>query len=341
MPSSSTLVIPGIQRSTAARAPRTCQAVSGATSTWIGWVKLGIGRSLPELGWRPIAYAQATAFTSIYLYSGRARGRIEAMSAEDVLKALAEPRRQQILRLVRTAPRSVGEIAEGVDVTQQAVSQHLQVLKDAGLVAVRQDGTRRLYVIRPEGLESLDQFLAELWPAGLRRLKTAVEDDAQCPLGRPTAPRCTSPPIPSGSSTTSPSRPRSSAGWATTPSWTRTRADSSPSTSTGCRSVDATLPSTGPTGWCSAGATPAPTGFHREPPRWRSPSHPTTAGPPSPSCMLVCRRPTPSSTAWAGPSSSTDSSSPPAAATPAPTPGRQYRQPRPPARPGRPRRWVA
>jgi DNA-binding transcriptional ArsR family regulator len=101
------------------------------------------------------------------------------MSAEDVLKALAEPRRQQILRLVRAGPRSVGEIAEGIDVTQQAVSQHLQVLKDAGLVAVRRDGTRRLYVIRPDGLESLDQFLAELWPAGLRRLKTAVEDDAQ------------------------------------------------------------------------------------------------------------------------------------------------------------------
>jgi DNA-binding transcriptional ArsR family regulator len=103
----------------------------------------------------------------------------KAMSAEDVLKALAEPRRQQILRLVRAAPRSVGEIAQGVDVTQQAVSQHLQVLKDAGLVAVHQDGTRRLYVIRPEGLKSLDQFLAELWPAGLRRLKTAVEDDDQ------------------------------------------------------------------------------------------------------------------------------------------------------------------
>ena len=101
------------------------------------------------------------------------------MSAEDVLKALAEPRRQQILRLVRAAPRSVGEIAESVDVTQQAVSQHLQVLRDAGLVAVHRDGTRRLYVIRPEGLESLDQFLAELWPAGLRRLKTAVEEDQQ------------------------------------------------------------------------------------------------------------------------------------------------------------------
>src|SRR6266511_243169 len=86
------------------------------------------------------------------------------MSAEAALRALAEPRRQQILRLVRATPRSIGEIAEQVD-------------KDAGLVAVRQDGTRRLYQTRPEGLESLDQFLAELWPAGLRRLKAAVESD--------------------------------------------------------------------------------------------------------------------------------------------------------------------
>jgi DNA-binding transcriptional ArsR family regulator len=102
-----------------------------------------------------------------------------ATSAEGVLKALAEPRRQQILRLVRATPRSVGEIAEQVDITQQAVSQHLQVLKEAGLVAVRQDGTRRLYAIRPDGLESLDRFLAELWPAGLQRLKAAVEADDQ------------------------------------------------------------------------------------------------------------------------------------------------------------------
>jgi DNA-binding transcriptional ArsR family regulator len=102
-----------------------------------------------------------------------------AASAEEVLKALAEPRRQQILRLVRATPRSVGEIAEKIDITQQAVSQHLQVLKDAGLVAVRQDGTRRLYAIRPDGLASLDRFLAELWPAGLQRLKAAVEADDQ------------------------------------------------------------------------------------------------------------------------------------------------------------------
>src|SRR5919197_727059 len=101
------------------------------------------------------------------------------MSAQAALKALAEPRRQAILRLVRTGPRSVGEVARHVDITQQAASQYLQVLKDAGLVAVRQDGTRRLYAIRPDGLASLEEFLADLWPTGLQRLKAAVESDEQ------------------------------------------------------------------------------------------------------------------------------------------------------------------
>jgi DNA-binding transcriptional ArsR family regulator len=82
-----------------------------------------------------------------------------------------------MLRLVRNEPRSVGEIAEHFDITQQAVSQHLQVLREAGLVAVRKDGQRRLYLVRPEGLETLEAFLAELWPEGLRRLKEAVESE--------------------------------------------------------------------------------------------------------------------------------------------------------------------
>jgi DNA-binding transcriptional ArsR family regulator len=99
------------------------------------------------------------------------------VNADVVLKALAEPRRREILRLVRDEPRSVNEIAEQFDISQQAVSQHLQALKKAGLVAVRQDRQRRLYLLRPEGLESLDSFLAELWPAGLARLKQAVESD--------------------------------------------------------------------------------------------------------------------------------------------------------------------
>jgi DNA-binding transcriptional ArsR family regulator len=82
-----------------------------------------------------------------------------------------------MLRLVRDEPRSVGEIAAHFDISQQAVSQHLQVLKEAGLVAVRKQGQRRLYVIRPEGLETLETFLAELWPAGLERLRDAVETE--------------------------------------------------------------------------------------------------------------------------------------------------------------------
>jgi DNA-binding transcriptional ArsR family regulator len=101
------------------------------------------------------------------------------MDAEAAWAALAEPRRRAMLVLVRDQPRSVNEIAEHFDITQQAVSQHLKVLKEAGLVAVRPAGQRRLYLVRPEGLEALDRFLADLWPAGLRRLKQAVEvDDA-------------------------------------------------------------------------------------------------------------------------------------------------------------------
>jgi len=100
------------------------------------------------------------------------------VSSDAVLRALAEPRRQAMLRLVRDEPRSAGEIGQHFDITQQAVSQHLQVLAGAGLVDVRRDGKRRLYVVNPAGLETLDAFLTDLWPAGLRRLKEAVEDNA-------------------------------------------------------------------------------------------------------------------------------------------------------------------
>jgi DNA-binding transcriptional ArsR family regulator len=102
---------------------------------------------------------------------------LRRVGAEATFPALADPRRRAMLLLVRDEPRSVNEIAERFDITQQAVSQHLRVLRDAGLVAVRADGQRRLYTVRPEGLESLEAFLAELWPAGLRRLKEAVEGE--------------------------------------------------------------------------------------------------------------------------------------------------------------------
>jgi len=99
------------------------------------------------------------------------------MGAEAAFSALAEPRRRAMLMLVRDEPRSVNEIAEHFDISQQAVSQHLRVLRDAGLVAVRPEGQRRLYMVRPEGLELIEAFLAELWPASLQRLKDVVEDD--------------------------------------------------------------------------------------------------------------------------------------------------------------------
>ncbi len=97
------------------------------------------------------------------------------MPAEDVFAALAAPQRQQILRLVRDEALSVGEIAEGCDASQQAVSHHLQILKDAGLVDMRRDGRRHLYVVNPDGFESIDSFVAELWPAGLSKLRAAIE----------------------------------------------------------------------------------------------------------------------------------------------------------------------
>jgi DNA-binding transcriptional ArsR family regulator len=100
--------------------------------------------------------------------------------SEAAFRALAEPRRRAMLRLVRDRPRSVNEIAEHFEITQQAVSQHLKVLKDAGLVAVRPQGQRRLYMVRPEGLDSIRDLLEEFWPKSLERLKRAVEsgDDA-------------------------------------------------------------------------------------------------------------------------------------------------------------------
>lgn len=79
------------------------------------------------------------------------------------------------MKLVRDKPRSVTEIGEHFDISQQAVSQHLQVLADAGLVAVKPSGRQRLYVVDPRGLEQLERFLADLWPRGLERLKRAVE----------------------------------------------------------------------------------------------------------------------------------------------------------------------
>jgi DNA-binding transcriptional ArsR family regulator len=96
---------------------------------------------------------------------------------EAALRALVEPRRRQILRLVVDRERSAGEIASHFDVTRPAISQHLGVLKDAGLLVERRDGTRRLYRARPEGLDEVRAFLDEFWGDGLERLKTVAEQE--------------------------------------------------------------------------------------------------------------------------------------------------------------------
>ena len=96
---------------------------------------------------------------------------------EAALQAIAEPRRRDILRLVREHELAAGEIASHFDVTRPAISQHLQVLKQAGLVTERRDGTRRLYRARPEGLEGLRDFLSEFWQDRLRLLADAAEKE--------------------------------------------------------------------------------------------------------------------------------------------------------------------
>jgi DNA-binding transcriptional ArsR family regulator len=94
---------------------------------------------------------------------------------EPALKAIAAPRRRQILRLVRDEELSAGEIASHFDVTRPAVSQHLTVLKEAGLVNERRNGTQRLYRARPEGLDDLRAFLDEFWSDRLEALKRDTE----------------------------------------------------------------------------------------------------------------------------------------------------------------------
>lgn len=93
------------------------------------------------------------------------------------LKAIAAPRRREILTLVRDAELSAGEIAAHFDVTRPAVSQHLTVLKEAELITERRNGTRRLYRARPEGLDELRRFLEEFWDARLATLKREAENE--------------------------------------------------------------------------------------------------------------------------------------------------------------------
>jgi len=98
-------------------------------------------------------------------------------NADRALSAIADPTRRQVFERLAAGPRSVGELAEGLPVSRPAVSQHLKVLKEAGLVADRAEGTRRVYEIDPHGLGALRAWLDQFWGEALAAFKAEAEKD--------------------------------------------------------------------------------------------------------------------------------------------------------------------
>jgi DNA-binding transcriptional ArsR family regulator len=96
---------------------------------------------------------------------------------DEALRAIAEPRRRKILQLVAHDELAAGEIAAAFDITRTAVSQHLTVLKNAGLLSERRDGTRRLYRARAQGLAELREFLDDMWSGALDAARRIAEHE--------------------------------------------------------------------------------------------------------------------------------------------------------------------
>jgi len=97
----------------------------------------------------------------------------------DGLNALADPTRREIFERLAARPQAVGELAGEVPVSRPAVSQHLKVLKDAGLVIDRADGTRRIYQLNPAGVAELRAYLDTFWNVSLAAFKAAAEADEE------------------------------------------------------------------------------------------------------------------------------------------------------------------
>jgi DNA-binding transcriptional ArsR family regulator len=105
--------------------------------------------------------------------------RLVTTYAEQVFDALGDPTRRSVFERLRGGARSVGELAEGMDVSRPAVSQHLKVLKEARLVVDRAEGTRRLYAVDTQGLEALRTWLEGLWDEALDAFKEAAERETK------------------------------------------------------------------------------------------------------------------------------------------------------------------
>jgi DNA-binding transcriptional ArsR family regulator len=101
-----------------------------------------------------------------------------AINAERALDALGDPTRRLVLRRLRRGDRSVQAIADGMQVSRSAVSQHLKILKSAGLVVVRAEGTRRLYAVDNRGIQVLRTWLDGFWDKTLVAFKEAAEGAA-------------------------------------------------------------------------------------------------------------------------------------------------------------------
>lgn len=100
------------------------------------------------------------------------------MAYEQALAALADPTRRRVFESLAAGPRPVGTIARGLPVSRPAVSQHLKVLKEAGLVTDRPEGTRRVYYIDPLGLGALRAWLDQFWDHALGAFRAEVEPSA-------------------------------------------------------------------------------------------------------------------------------------------------------------------
>ncbi|TMJ96671.1 MAG: winged helix-turn-helix transcriptional regulator [Actinobacteria bacterium] len=101
------------------------------------------------------------------------------MAYEEAFTALSDPTRRAVLEQLRDGPRAVGEIARTLPVSRPAVSQHLRVLKEAGLVVDEPHGTRRLYRVDPAGLTEVRAYLEAFWSDALDRFKQAAEGGAR------------------------------------------------------------------------------------------------------------------------------------------------------------------
>jgi DNA-binding transcriptional ArsR family regulator len=94
----------------------------------------------------------------------------------DAFEALGDPQRRTILQLLGERPRAVGELADELPVSRPAVSFHLRLLKDAGLVEERRQGTRRIYSLRAAGLEAVETYLREVWGDAAIRFRMMAEN---------------------------------------------------------------------------------------------------------------------------------------------------------------------